>query len=78
MNLYLISQSVNNGYDTYSDAVVCAATSAQARKMHPSGNEDSHYLRVDWAKPKYVKTKLLGIARSKIKPGVVCASFHAG
>ena len=34
--LYLISQDVNNDYDTYSDAVVCAETEDDARHIHPS------------------------------------------
>ena len=35
-NLYLISQTENNGYDTYSDAVVCAENEDDARHIHPS------------------------------------------
>jgi hypothetical protein len=34
--LWRISQSINNGYDTYSDAVVCAATEEDAIKIDPS------------------------------------------
>lgn len=37
MNLYWISQNVVRGYDTYSDAVVCAATPEDARMIHPGG-----------------------------------------
>lgn len=33
MKLYLISQDVNNGYDTYDSAVVCAANEAEARAL---------------------------------------------
>jgi len=40
MNLYKISQSVNNDYDTYSDAVVCAENEDEARKIHPNGAYD--------------------------------------
>lgn len=36
MNLYLISQSVNDDYDTYSDAVVAASDEETARRTHPS------------------------------------------
>jgi hypothetical protein len=35
VNLYLISQSANDGYDTYSDAVVAAADEDSARKISP-------------------------------------------
>ena len=36
MKLYRISQEVNTGYDTYSDAIVCAENEEEARKTHPS------------------------------------------
>ncbi len=36
MNLYKISQDINDGYDTYSDAVVCAENEDDARLIHPS------------------------------------------
>jgi len=37
MNLYLISQDVNDGYDTYDSAVVCSESESDARMMHPGG-----------------------------------------
>ena len=43
MNIYLISQSVNNDYDTYDSAVVAAETEADARLIHPS----EHYARCE-------------------------------
>ena len=36
MKLYLISQDVNTGYDTYDSAVVSAKSEADARTIHPS------------------------------------------
>ena len=36
MNIYLISQDINNGYDTYDSAVVAARTPKDAREIHPS------------------------------------------
>lgn len=38
MYLWLISQSVNSGYDTYDSAVVVADHDLAARLTHPSGN----------------------------------------
>ncbi len=38
MNLYLISQNVNNDYDTYSDAVVAAWSEYEAKCIHPRGD----------------------------------------
>lgn len=37
MNLYKISQDVNNNYDTYDSAVVVAANLEDAKMIHPSG-----------------------------------------
>jgi len=39
MKIYRISQDVNTGYDTYSDAVVIAKTVEDAKGMHPSARE---------------------------------------
>ena len=41
MNLYLISQSVNNDWDTYDGAVVAAASEEEARLIYPNnwGND---------------------------------------
>lgn len=36
MKLYLISQDVNNGYDTYDSAVVCAKSPTAAKHISPS------------------------------------------
>ena len=36
MNLYLISQDENIGYDTYDSAVVAAKSEKDARTIHPS------------------------------------------
>lgn len=38
LNLYLISQDKNDGYDTYSDAVVAAVDETAAKLMHPGGD----------------------------------------
>lgn len=75
--LYLISQSVNNNYDTYNSAIVAATTKAEARKLHPSGAllVDTH----SWADIKSVKVKLIGTATKGVKANqVLCASFNAG
>lgn len=37
MMIWKISQDVNRGYDTYSDAVVIAADPEAARRTHPDG-----------------------------------------
>lgn len=36
MKLWLISQTVNAGYDTFDSAVVCAEDESEARAIHPN------------------------------------------
>ena len=36
MNLYLISQDIVGGYDTYDSAIVAAKTTEDAKTIHPS------------------------------------------
>ena len=81
MLIFKISQDVNNGYDTYSSAVVIAATEDAARRMHPRGrydDEDPAGDLYEWAAPKDVKVELIGVATGDAKPRVVTASYHAG
>jgi hypothetical protein len=40
--LWLISQAVNSGYDTYDSAVVCADTAKEAKRISPSEFDDWH------------------------------------
>ena len=80
MNLYLISQKVNEGCDIYDSAVVCAATEKEARLTHPDGNmewdgEEDYF---DWCAAVDVDVKLIGVADDSIEKGVVCSSFNAG
>ena len=47
MKLYKLSQNINNGYDTYDSAVVCAGSEEEARKIHPS-EYVTHYNNGKW------------------------------
>ncbi len=91
MNLYLITQTQNGGYDTYDSAVVCAPDEDAARHMHPSGCQEEGYDRPQklWWEAKHhyaawandleaVTVKLIGEAAVDVAEGVVCASFNAG
>ena len=81
MKLWRISQTVNDDYDTYSDAVVAANTRTEARHIHPSGacRDDAWWRKDDtWALPEQVKMELLGTAKKGTKAGIICSSFHAG
>lgn len=80
MNLYLISQNVNNNYDTYDSAVVCATTPEDAKHMHPDeGLEQWNGLaNYEWVATEDVKVVWIGTAGDDIKRGVIIASFNAG
>jgi hypothetical protein len=77
MNLYLISQTENQDYDTYDAAVVAAETIDEAQKTHPSAIKD--WIARTWASsPHQVRVELIGKAKDGTKAGVILASFNAG
>lgn len=83
--LYLISQDLNCGYDTYDSAVVVATSEAEAKKIAPGVYFlNSNYLRNDiehdWViSPKKVTATMIGIANDVIPCGaIICASYNAG
>ena len=76
--LWLLSQSVNNGYDTYDSAVVAARTEDEARHIYPGGHSFD-WATCFWASPDHVVVQRIGIADESVAAGtVVCASFNAG
>jgi hypothetical protein len=84
MNLYLLKQNINNGYDTFDSVVVCAATAEEARMIHPSEDvKEWDGLEGDpcvsyWVSAKDVEVELIGTAVPGLKKGVVTASYNAG
>lgn len=85
MKLWLISQKINNGYDTWDSAVVAAETIEEARKINPNGqyydNAEDEWRYRGWAKPEDVAAVEIGIvAEGYIIPNdrIVCSSFNAG
>ena len=74
MNLYLISQSVNSGYDFYDSAVVAAINEVAARHIQPSDGLGYS----EWAKPENVAAQLIGVACKGTTAGVILASYNAG
>lgn len=85
MNLYLISQTENEDYETYDSAVVCAESKKDAARIYPwvedpDEYEDPWISSHSWASsPKNVKVKYIGVAAEDIILGsIICASFNAG
>ena len=79
MNLYLISQTVTRGHETYDSAVVAAECAEDAAYMHPCGGSlETHSWRYDWAEFDDVRVQLIGVATVGTLAQVICASFNAG
>lgn len=82
MKLWLITQSVNDHYDTYDGAVVAAETAEAARVINPATGDFYDPEVGDqydaWCEPSHVTVTLLGDAEDSIAHGVVLASFRAG
>ena len=81
MNLYKISQTENDDYDTYDSAVVAAETEDDARMITPDagqwGKDSSHWC--NWcSSPELVTVELIGVAKPFTEAGVICASYNAG
>lgn len=84
MNLYLISQDINDDYDTYDSAVVAAESEDDARTIHPD-RKIGDWVKLDWWSEnlwlKYsdidkITVELIGTTDRE--RGVVLASFNAG
>jgi hypothetical protein len=85
LSLYLISQNVNNDWDTYDSAVVAARDEDDAKHISPDPYADDDWYEregrskfLDWCHPEDVKVEYIGEASPDIARGVVCASFNAG
>lgn len=73
MNLYLLSQDENRGYDTFDSCVVAAPDEEAAKRISPD------CYGVAWPKnPAVVRVELLGTAVDGTPTGVILASFNAG
>jgi len=81
MKLFKISQDVNNDYDTYDSAIVCAENEGEAVTIHPGGDayeERGCFWLGVWCKQEFVKAECIGEAKVGTEKGVIVASFNAG
>lgn len=91
MNLYKISQDINNDYDTFDSAVVVAESEYAASRIHPryfgmwkeiktldeiwADESNTSWVRT----PQEVHVELLGIAEDSLEAGtIIVSSFNAG
>jgi hypothetical protein len=82
MNLYLLSQYEERGYDTFDSCIVAALNEDNARMTHPDGidNWGGTYCSRSWCRsPDDVVVELIGIADPSIDtPRIILSSFNAG
>ena len=89
MNLYLVSQNINNGYDTWDSMVVVAESEEDARLIHPyAGKADlgfdfpedfSTFPGDGWVKKSEIdQLEVEFLGETNKERGVICASFNAG
>ena len=83
LKLYKISQDINNGYDTYDAAIVCASSEDEARHLHPRlggliADSRAHTL-VTLSQINSVNVEYIGEASPNLdRPQVILASYNAG
>lgn len=78
MKLYLLSQDVNDDYDTYDSCVVAAENEEEAKMMHPESEGGVICCVSVWCNmPDEVQCKYIGEAAENMEKGVICASFNA-
>lgn len=90
MKLFLLSQNVNDDWDTYDSCVVCAQDENAARLIHPNDYNwingewcyDGHPIEgpySTWTHPQHVQVQYIGEAAFHVDEGaVLCSSFNAG
>lgn len=91
MNLYLLTQDVRQGYDTYDSVVVVAESAEEAQQIHPyargafeDGKSGELFSEQFWNSRTWadsyedVEVEWIGLASGKLRKGVVLASFNAG
>lgn len=81
MKLYKIFQTVNNDYDTYDSAIVCAESVDDAKKINPGYKKETtekNDVYDSWCKLSEVQVEYIGQAKSGLERGIICASFNAG
>ena len=82
MKLYLLTQSIATGYDTYDSCIVAAISNKKAIKIPPSEShkwgDDGAFSRTWPNSPNQVTAKFIGNAKCGTKEGVILSSFNAG
>ncbi len=90
MNIYKVSQDINNDYDTYDSFVCYAENEEEAKEIFPRNGksfiemisqdlDEKYYVDRLWTSDKSkIEVEFLGTAKDGSKKGVILASFNAG
>lgn len=80
MNIYRLSQTVNQDYDSFDCCIVAAPDVETAQDMKPieSWLWDDHLVRDAWAPRQDVTVEFLGVALDWVGQGVLLASYRPG
>lgn len=85
MNIYKVSQTGNDDYDTFDSMIIIAETEEDARWTRPGWSswdemscEKKFWAIGDWYWPEECIVELIGEALPEMEAGVVLASFNAG
>ena len=80
LNLYKLTQKVNNSWDTFDSIIVAAESKEEAQGITPNqGYElDDYEILSVWCAKEDVKVEYVGTAATGIKKGVILNSFNAG
>ena len=79
MNLYKVSQTERDDYDTYDAMVVAASTEDAARNVHPSKTGWSGYSGAWCSTPEEATVELIGTTTNPYYDGeIVLSSYNAG
>ena len=85
MNLYLLTQTINTGYDTYDACIVAAPNEQEAKDITPTNeafylNKNGYsYGNSGWCdSADEVTCTYIGKATKGTPKGVILASFNAG
>ena len=83
MKLYKISQNLNDDYETYNAAIVCASSEDEARHLHPHSGyltaDDGRHTWVTLGQINSIEVQYIGEASSNLDcPQIILASYNAG
>lgn len=79
MNIYLLTQTENEEYDSYDSIVVCAEDEIDAKTILPETNMNDEEVKSKWViDTDFITCIEIGKANSNQVKGVILASYHAG